>query len=58
MNIVFDLGMVLIQWDPRHLYRKVFYDPGIIKGCSASARRAASAGLIAAALNLAGKSAA
>jgi 2-haloacid dehalogenase len=27
MNIVFDLGMVLIQWDPRHLYRKVFDDP-------------------------------
>jgi 2-haloacid dehalogenase len=26
MNIVFDLGMVLIQWDPRHLYRKVFAD--------------------------------
>jgi 2-haloacid dehalogenase len=27
MNIVFDLGMVLIAWDPRHLYRKVFDDP-------------------------------
>jgi 2-haloacid dehalogenase len=27
LNIVFDLGMVLIQWDPRHLYRKVFADP-------------------------------
>jgi 2-haloacid dehalogenase len=26
MNIVFDLGMVLIEWDPRHLYRKVFDD--------------------------------
>lgn len=26
MNIVFDLGMVLIQWDPRFLYRKVFKD--------------------------------
>jgi 2-haloacid dehalogenase len=26
MNIVFDLGMVLIRWDPRHLYRKVFAD--------------------------------
>jgi 2-haloacid dehalogenase len=24
MNIVFDLGMVLIDWDPRHLYRKIF----------------------------------
>lgn len=27
MNVVFDLGMVLIDWDPRHLYRKVFDDP-------------------------------
>ena len=27
MNVVFDLGMVLIEWDPRHLYRKVFDDP-------------------------------
>ncbi|MDE2385753.1 MAG: HAD family phosphatase [Alphaproteobacteria bacterium] len=26
MNVVFDLGMVLIEWDPRHLYRKVFKD--------------------------------
>jgi 2-haloacid dehalogenase len=26
MNIVFDLGKVLIEWDPRHLYRKVFAD--------------------------------
>ena len=26
MNIVFDLGKVLIEWDPRHLYRKVFND--------------------------------
>ena len=24
MNVVFDLGAVLIGWDPRHLYRKVF----------------------------------
>jgi 2-haloacid dehalogenase len=24
MNVVFDLGMVVIRWDPRHLYRKVF----------------------------------
>jgi 2-haloacid dehalogenase len=28
MNVVFDLGMVLIEWDPRHLYRKVFSDEG------------------------------
>ncbi len=27
MNIVFDLGKVLIEWDPRHLYSKVFDDP-------------------------------
>ncbi|MEO6610319.1 MAG: HAD family phosphatase [Aestuariivirga sp.] len=27
MNVVFDLGMVLIEWDPRHLYRKLFDDP-------------------------------
>jgi 2-haloacid dehalogenase len=27
MNVVFDLGMVLIEWDPRHLYRQVFRDP-------------------------------
>ena len=26
MNIVFDLGKVLIDWDPRNLYRKVFDD--------------------------------
>ena len=26
MNIVFDLGAVLIEWNPRHLYRKVFTD--------------------------------
>jgi 2-haloacid dehalogenase len=25
--IVFDLGGVLLDWDPRHLYRKVFSDP-------------------------------
>jgi 2-haloacid dehalogenase len=26
MNIVFDLGKVLIDWDPRHLFRRVFKD--------------------------------
>jgi 2-haloacid dehalogenase len=26
VNIVFDLGMVLIAWDPRLLYRKIFKD--------------------------------
>lgn len=25
-NIVFDLGGVLVQWDPVHLYRKIFND--------------------------------
>ena len=24
MNIVFDIGNVLLHWDPRHLYRKIF----------------------------------
>lgn len=26
-TIVFDVGGVLVDWDPRHLYRKVFDDP-------------------------------
>ncbi len=26
MNVVFDLGAVLIDWDPRHLYRQIFDD--------------------------------
>ncbi len=26
-TVVFDVGKVLIEWDPRHLYRKVFDDP-------------------------------
>jgi 2-haloacid dehalogenase len=26
-TVVFDLGGVLIDWDPRHLYRKLFADP-------------------------------
>ena len=26
MNIIFDIGMVLIKWDPRNLYRKMFTD--------------------------------
>jgi 2-haloacid dehalogenase len=26
MNIIFDIGMVLIAWDPRHVYRKHFTD--------------------------------
>jgi 2-haloacid dehalogenase len=27
-TVVFDLGGVLIEWDPRHLYRQLFDDPG------------------------------
>jgi 2-haloacid dehalogenase len=26
VNIIFDLGMVLIEWDPRHVYRQIFDD--------------------------------
>ena len=26
-NIVFDVGNVLIEWDPRNLYRRIFDDP-------------------------------
>jgi 2-haloacid dehalogenase len=26
-TIVFDIGNVLIEWNPRHLYRKIFSDP-------------------------------
>jgi 2-haloacid dehalogenase len=26
-TIVFDLGGVLLEWNPRHLYRKIFADP-------------------------------
>src|SRR5690349_5566695 len=26
-TVVFDLGGVLIDWDPRHLYRQLFSDP-------------------------------
>lgn len=26
-TVVFDLGMVLLEWNPRHLYRKIFADP-------------------------------
>lgn len=30
-TIVFDLGGVLIDWNPRNLYRKVFVDPGAME---------------------------
>jgi 2-haloacid dehalogenase len=26
-TVVFDIGNVLIEWNPRHLYRKIFADP-------------------------------
>jgi 2-haloacid dehalogenase len=26
LNVIFDIGMVLIKWDPRNLYRKMFAD--------------------------------
>jgi 2-haloacid dehalogenase len=26
-TVVFDIGNVLLDWDPRHLYRKIFDDP-------------------------------
>jgi 2-haloacid dehalogenase len=26
MNVIFDIGKVLIDWDPRHLYQKMFAD--------------------------------
>jgi len=26
--VVFDLGGVLIDWNPRYLYRQLFADPG------------------------------
>jgi len=26
--VVFDIGGVLLDWDPRHLYRKLIDDPG------------------------------
>lgn len=27
-TVVFDVGNVLLDWDPRHLYSKIFEDPG------------------------------
>ena len=29
--VVFDLGGVLVDWDPRHLYRKLFDDPAAME---------------------------
>jgi 2-haloacid dehalogenase len=31
-TVVFDLGGVLLDWDPRHLYRKLVDDPGELAG--------------------------
>lgn len=30
-TVIFDLGNVLIKWDPRTLYRKIFVDPGAME---------------------------
>ncbi len=30
-NVIFDLGGVLIDWNPRYLYRKIFKDPAIME---------------------------
>ena len=30
-TVVFDIGNVLLDWDPRHLYRKVFADPAVME---------------------------
>jgi len=30
-TVVFDMGGVLLDWDPRHLYRKVFDDPAAME---------------------------
>ena len=31
MNVIFDIGMVLIKWDPRNLYRKMFDDEAMME---------------------------
>ena len=31
MEVVFDIGNVLLRWDPRNLYRKVFDDPAAME---------------------------
>ena len=36
-DVVFDLGNVLLRWDPRHLYRKVFADEARMERFLASA---------------------
>jgi 2-haloacid dehalogenase len=30
-NVVFDIGGVLLQWDPRHLYRRLIADPATLE---------------------------
>jgi 2-haloacid dehalogenase len=30
-RVIFDIGNVLVQWDPRHLYRKIFDAPGVME---------------------------
>ena len=34
--VVFDLGGVLLDWNPRYLYRKLFTDPGEMEAFLAS----------------------
>lgn len=37
MIVVFDIGNVLVRWDPRNLYRKVFDDEGLMERFLATA---------------------
>ncbi|HRJ69322.1 MAG TPA: HAD family phosphatase [Beijerinckiaceae bacterium] len=30
-NVVFDVGNILLRWDPRNLYRKIFSDPAAME---------------------------
>ena len=39
-TVVFDLGGVLIEWDPRHLYRQLFDDPDEMESFLAEATTA------------------
>ena len=32
--VLFDVGNVLIEWDPRHLYHKIFICPGGTPDCA------------------------
>jgi 2-haloacid dehalogenase len=48
-TVVFDIGNVLLDWDPRHLYRQIFTDPAemdwfLTEVCSPDWNRAQDAG--------------